>query len=198
MPETLFSDADLKALSANYFELLNLPISFGVDKKELRVHYKALMSKCHPDRFVGESDAQKSAAISATAQVTQAYNTLKSLPQRAAYLLELRGFAVNFNANLSNDPLFLIEQLELRESLEQVAGSKDPDAALASVLSCAQKLEKEQVQSFSTYYEKLTSLNQSKKQNELLQRSQDSVLKLRFLEKLFEEINALQHQLLDE
>ena len=198
MPETPFSDADLKALSANYFELLNLPISFTVDKKELRVRYKALMSKCHPDRFVGKSDALKSAAISATAQVTQSYSTLKSLPQRAAYLLELRGFFVNFNANLSNDPLFLVEQLELREDLEQVASSKDPDAALALVLSRAESLQKEQMQTFSTYYEELTRLNQSQRQEELLQLLQDSVLKLRFLEKLFEEINALQHQLLDE
>ena len=191
------SEIDFKQLNANCFELFNLPSSFEIDKKELRSRYKTVMSKCHPDRFVGNSEADKNAAIAATAQVAQAYNILKSPPKRAAYLLELLGLFVNSNANLSSDPLFLLEQLELREKLESVPFTENPDTLLQTVIGEAKSLQSEQGQLFSALYEQLQTLRQSEDQEKLLQNAQDSILKLRFLEKLFEEISALQHKLLD-
>ena len=191
------SEIDFKQLNANYFELFNLPPSFEVNKKDLRSHYKTVMSKCHPDRFVSNSEADKNAALAATSHVTQAYNILKSPPKRAAYLLELLGLFVNSNANLSSDPLFLLDQLELRERLENVPLSENPDSLLQTVIGEAKSLQSEQGQLFSVLYEQLQTLRQSEDQEKLLQNAQDSILKLRFLEKLFEEISALQHKLLD-
>jgi len=197
MPERALNNIDIKSLSANYFELLNLPAAFNIDKKVLRKNYKALMSICHPDRFVAKSDGEKSAAVLATAHVTQAFNTLKSPPQRASYLLELLGYAVNFNASLSTDTQFLMEQLELRESLEKLVSSKDPDAEIQALMDHAGSLQTKEGQSFQAFYEELGASVQTESQESLFQNAHDSVLKLRFLEKFFEEIDALQHKLLD-
>lgn len=197
MPESALDNIDIKSLSANYFELLDLPVSFDIDKKALRKNYKALISVCHPDRFVTQSESEKSAAVLATAHVTQAFNTLKSPPQRAAYLLELLGFAVNFNASLSTDPQFLMEQLELRERLEKLVLSEDPDIQIQLLVDHAGRLQTKEGQSFQGFYEQLSASPRAESRESLFQNAHNSVLKLRFLEKLFEEIDALQHKLLD-
>lgn len=197
MSDSSLNNIDIKSLSANYFELLKLPAAFDIDKKVLRKNYKALMSICHPDRFVAKSDTEKRAAILATAHVTEAFNTLKSPPKRASYLLELLGCAVNFNANLSADPQFLMEQLELRESLEKLVSSEDSDAQIQVLMDHASRLQSKEGESFQAFYEQLSALSQAERRESLFQNAHDSVLKLRFLEKLFEEIDALQHKLLD-
>jgi len=197
MPDSALNNIDIKSLSANYFELLNLTAAFDIDKKVLRKNYKALMSICHPDRFVAKSETEKSAAVLATAHVTQAFNTLKSPPQRASYLLELLGCAVNFNASLSTDSQFLMEQLELRERLEKLVLSEDPDAEIQALMDYAGSLQAKEGQSFQAFYEQLSASAQTESRESLFQNAHDSVLKLRFLEKLVEEIDALQHKLLD-
>jgi molecular chaperone HscB len=53
-----------------------------------------------------------------TTRVNEAYRTLKSPVQRAKYLLELNGVDVGFETNTAMPPAFLMEQMELRESLE--------------------------------------------------------------------------------
>jgi molecular chaperone HscB len=197
MSDTFFDNVDIKSLSANYFELLNFPVAFDIDKKALRNRYKALLSVCHPDRFVSKSKAEESVAVLATAHVTQAFNTLKSPPKRAAYLLELLGCAVNFNANLSTDPHFLMEQLELRESLETVSQGDESDLQIQTLIAQAASLESKEGEAFQSLYKQLCSFSEAENRESLFQKAQDSVLKLRFLEKLFDEIDALQHKLLD-
>ena len=57
--------------------------------------------------------------------VNEAHATLKAPLARAIYLLELAGCRIEDNPTL--DPAFLMEQIELRESLEEV----DTESAVA-------------------------------------------------------------------
>jgi molecular chaperone HscB len=60
-----------------------------------------------------------------SARVNEAYRILKSPVRRAQYLLEMNGVDVQFETNTQMPTDFLLQQLELREALEQ---AKSPAA----------------------------------------------------------------------
>lgn len=114
-------------LVQNYFELLGVPEAFAVDLVLLDRNYLDLQAKWHPDRFADAGPAERLAALQHASLVNDAYTTLKTPLNRAEYLLQINGVDVHRQVQL--DGAFLLEQLELREQLEQLHGRKD-EAAL--------------------------------------------------------------------
>ena len=82
----------------DFFELLGLPRSFDIDMKKLNQNYFKLQQQFHPDRT--KDNGQKSA------EVNEAYNTLKNPLKRAEYIA---------GNNLQASPALLMEIMELRE-----------------------------------------------------------------------------------
>ena len=103
----------------NHFELFGLRPAFALDPEDLERAYRDIQSKVHPDRFVRASDAERRASMQMTTRVNEAYRTLKSPVQRAKYILELNGVDVGFETNTAMPKNFLVEQMELREKLEE-------------------------------------------------------------------------------
>jgi molecular chaperone HscB len=83
----------------DFFELLKIPRSFDIDMEQLNQNYFKLQQELHPDKT--KDDGLKSA------QVNEAYNTLKNRLKRAEYLA---------GGNLQASPDLLMEIMELRES----------------------------------------------------------------------------------
>ena len=79
----------------------------------------------HPDRFASAGDAERRASLQWTTRVNEAFQTLKNPVARARHLLELHGVDVGFETNTAMPPEFLMQQMELRESLEAAVGKKD-------------------------------------------------------------------------
>ena len=124
------SAAAAKALtSSNHFELFGLPAAFSIDRDALEKAYREIQSQVHPDRFAHAGDAERRASLQWTTRVNEAYQTLKSPVARASHLLALRGVDVAFETNTAMPPEFLMQQMELREALEE---AKDAQA-LASL-----------------------------------------------------------------
>lgn len=100
----------------SYFELLALPPHFSINLKALEQAYFTAQRATHPDRFIGKGDAERSAAISRSQLVNDAYETLKNPLTRAEHLLELQGMDP-----LSDDtvapPDILAEMMDLRERI---------------------------------------------------------------------------------
>ena len=119
-------------LKQNYFELFGLEPGFEVDLSAIAESYRELQRAVHPDRFASASDQERLLSVQQAAHVNEAYQTLKSPLLRARYLLELQGIALN-DTDTTMDPMFLMEQMELRESLAGVAGQSDPFAALMTL-----------------------------------------------------------------
>lgn len=113
------SAAAAKALTSNYFELFGLVPAFALDVERLEAAYREIQSKVHPDRFVHAGDAERRASMQMTTRVNEAYRTLKSPVQRAKYLLELNGVDVGFETNTAMPREFLMQQMEIRERLEE-------------------------------------------------------------------------------
>lgn len=114
----------------DYFALFGLTPRFELDVAVLREVYRTLQAQAHPDRHVQASDQQRRLAVQWATFINEAYNTLRDPVSRARYLLQLRGSAGYDEAQTVKDPAFLMEQMELRERLQDT-----PTAALGVLIS---------------------------------------------------------------
>src|SRR3989441_10949587 len=109
----------------NHFELFGLQPAFSVDETALERSYREIQARVHPDRFAHAGDAERRASLQWTTRVNEAYRSLKNPVQRASHILALHGVDVAFETNTAMPAAFLMEQMELREALENATGSKD-------------------------------------------------------------------------
>lgn len=117
-------------LGKNYFDLFGLPTSFDLDVADLAVRYRELQRRFHPDRFASASDPERRLSVQLTAQVNAAFQTLKDPVARARYLLGLQGVDTGEDTDTAMDASFLMEQMELRESLTEARKAVDRHARL--------------------------------------------------------------------
>jgi molecular chaperone HscB len=120
--------------SGNHFELFGLQPAFKLDSEALERAYREIQSQVHPDRFAHAGDAERRASLQWTTRVNEAYRTLRHPVQRASHLLSLQGVDVAFETNTAMPQAFLMQQMELRESLEDAVATKNLPA-LASLQS---------------------------------------------------------------
>ena len=135
----------------NHFELLGLPVSFDVDPADLSARYRSLQRQLHPDRHSGGTDADRRLALQLTASLNDAYQTLQNPVRRAHYLLELSGVATD-GEDTHMAPAFLMEQMELRESLADMHQHADPRTKLAELASHTERMMQEKIADFRHAY----------------------------------------------
>lgn len=120
-------------LSGNFFELFGFSNNYVVEEKLLTERFRELQGQLHPDKFASRSDSERRWSMQAASVVNEAYQTLSDELKRAAYLLQLNGISVDEETDTKMDPMFLMEQMELRESLEMAETASDPFAAIAGI-----------------------------------------------------------------
>jgi molecular chaperone HscB len=174
-------------LTQDYFSLFQLTPQYDVDLSELASQFRALQAIWHPDRFATADNEARRLSIQNTAFINEAYETLKKPRLRARYLLELNDVSFNDEMETSKDPMFLMQQMELRENIEEAEHADDPfealDTVVAEVRSQAEQLEHE----FKTAFAE-----------ENLQAAKDVVLKMRFFERIKGEVKQLEEKLEDQ
>ncbi len=170
----------------NYFELFGLTPDYTVDLAAISQTYRELQKQFHPDKFATASESDKLAAMQKASQINDAFQTLKSPLRRAEYLLSLAGVDLQHEQQTLRDPAFLMQQMEWREQLEDIAHSSDPDAEIASF---AKQIKTHQ----DTLQQQLVS--------ELAQQGYETaavlVRKLKFMFKLQQELELLEESLLE-
>ena len=120
-------------LSGSYFELFGFPESYGIDQGALTERFRDMQRQLHPDKFVSRPDSERRWSMQAASVVNEGYQTLKSDLGRAAYLLQINGISIDEETDTKMDPMFLMEQMELRESLEMAEAAADPFSALSEI-----------------------------------------------------------------
>lgn len=169
----------------NHFELFGLSNQFELDSNTLSQQFRELQRRFHPDKFASSSERDRLMAVQKAAEINDAYQTLKSPISRAEYMLALEGVDIRAEQQTMSDPEFLMEQMELRETIEEIPHSADPDSALFDFDSKVQAM----------YQQHLNGL-----QSQLVARqwddAADSVRKLKFVNKLRLEIEQLEDKLL--
>lgn len=164
--------------SKNYFELFGLCPSFAIDIAALDVAYREVQRGVHPDRFATASDAEKRLAAQWATEANGAYRTLKTPLNRGRYLLKLKGIDTEEERNTAMPLAFLMQQMEWREAVVAAKASKN-EAALDDL---AKEKRTEEAGLLGLLAGQLDNASD-------LVAAKDTVRKLRFLEKLGEEID---------
>jgi len=106
-------------LQQNHFQLFGLPQSYVIDAAQLDQHYRALQAQVHPDKSAHLSETEQRLAMQHSTQVNEAYQTLRKPLSRARYLLSLHGVDTQEETNTAMPVDFLMEQLEWREAVSE-------------------------------------------------------------------------------
>ncbi len=164
--------------SQNYFALFGLEPRFQIDLAHLEPGYRALQAQVHPDKFSNASDAERRLSMQCSTHVNEAYQTLKQPINRARYLLSLHDIDTQEETNTAMPADFLMEQMEWREGIGEATDAADP----AALDQLAGKLR-------HATHALHAELAQQLDQQQDYVGAAGAVRKLRFLDKLREEIN---------
>ena len=170
--------------SKTYFEIFQLPASFDVDLDDLASKYRRLQIEVHPDKFANATEQEKRLSLQWATQVNAAYDTLRAPLSRATYLIEMAGLDVEENPTVA--PAFLMEQIELREQLEEIGEGNEGLTALDALRAAIkQRLD-------GLYLEFGATIGNSTEE------ARTQLYKLQFLDKLRREALQREEQLLDD
>ena len=169
----------------NYFELFGLPSQFKLDGSLLASQFRELQKRFHPDNFASASERDRLMAVQKASEINDAYQVLKKPLSRAEYMLAENGVDIRGEQQTMSDPMFLMEQMELREELEDIPSSSDPEDALFDFDSKVSKMYKQHLKSVEQ------ELNDG-----LWQQAAERVRKLKFIAKLKNEIELVEEKLL--
>jgi molecular chaperone HscB len=170
--------------SQDYFNLFGLSRCFRIETAKLEVQFRALQAEVHPDKSAHLSDAEQRLAMQRSTLVNEAYQTLKSPIRRARYLLSLHGVDTQEETNTAMPVDFLMAQMDLREAVEAALQEKDMsalDEQAAHLKGDTRELELQLADAIDTAQDYPAAAGM--------------VRKLRFMEKLAEEIASAYDEL---
>lgn len=130
---------------------------------------------------------RKNASTAKAATINAAYQALRHPLKRAEYMLSLHGFDINNEQHTMHDTAFLMEQLELREELDNIENSADALDLLAKFMQNVKQMQQARSALMVTELDAMQ-----------WEKAADTVRKLRFLDKLQQQAEQLEERLLDE
>ncbi len=164
--------------SKSHFALFGQPVGFDIDEAALDQTYRDIQREVHPDRFANAPGAEKRIAAQWALQVNEAYQTLKSPLARGRYLLKQHGIDTEEETNTAMPVAFLMQQMDWREVVVAARAASD-ELAL-------EQLAKDKRAEERALFELLSAQLSNR---ETMRDARETVRKLRFLEKLGEEID---------
>lgn len=170
----------------NPFALFDLAVDFQIDQAELAQRYLRLQKSLHPDNFAHCSAQEQRLAMQKSAEINDALQLLKDPILRADAIIALQtGEQIDLEQQSSKDMAFLMQQMQWREELEQI---EQQQSAVELEQFSAQILQQKQqiLQQLSTAL--------AEQQWQSARTIND---KLRFMQKLLQEIERIEEQVFD-
>lgn len=177
-------------LTSDFFHLFGLPVSFSIDTAALMQRYRELQQTVHPDRFASSSEQERRLSLQYATHINEALRVLKDPLERARYILELKGVQWDDEHTTLSDPEFLMQQMELRESLSDINEQSDPLGTVADIIAKVESLVRDNSQVLETLL--------SSDQPDDLEQAKNQVRKMQFLRKMESEAESLEARLEDE
>jgi molecular chaperone HscB len=163
----------------NHFQLFGLAQSYQIDTAQLEQKYRALQALVHPDKSAHLPDADQRLAMQRATLVNEAYQTLRNPLLRARYLLSLYGVDIQEENNTVMPLDFLTAQMEWREAVSEA--QQERDASALGKLEARLRHETRELE---------TQLAVKIDTEKDYAAAAEAVRKLRFMERLAEEIHA--------
>ncbi len=168
-----------------HYALFDLQPAFDVDPELLSTRYRELARRVHPDRFADADEAAQRSAVEQSANLNEAYQTLKTPSRRARYLLTLEGREMPLEATVQ-DPAFLMQQMQWREELEELQDEADL-AGIAAFKSRLKRAQQDLNESFPLIWRDPAQRAEAER----------LVRRMQFLDKLTQEVRQLEERLDD-
>jgi molecular chaperone HscB len=181
---------DMLDFSKNYFDLFGLPVGYIVDVSSLADRYRDLQRVVHPDRYAQATEKERRLSLQGASLINEAFETLKDPVARAAYLLSLYGVEMDSLNESTQDMAFLMQQMTLREELEILRSASGPYEEVLDLSDRIRKQITDLVARMAVLFETPAT--------EQLEDAREIVRKMRFLQKLRTEIEAVEAELEDE
>ncbi len=175
-------------MDRNYFELFALPISFEIELSSLSERYQDLQRSVHPDKFTNATDRERRLSMQQASMINEAYQALKDPLKRAQYILSLNNIDANSESNTVMDTAFLMQQMELREALDDIMDASDPLAALEKFSAGIENQIHDLISQCQTCFSDNTT--------DSLKKAEGLTLQLQFLYRLREEAEDREEALL--
>jgi molecular chaperone HscB len=139
---TPFSDA---------FSLMGLNRTFSLDIQDLEAKYRVLSKLTHPDLLPNTSTRGKLEATIATANLNEAYETLKDPLKRGYHLLSLLAFHLKADQEHTlKDPQLLAETFEDSTALEEATTQAILDRLIITLTQKHERCLETITQAFAT------------------------------------------------
>lgn len=161
----------------NHFELFDLPVALDIDLATLKANFLRLQQQYHPDKA-----EDKNQAMIKSSEINQAYKVLSNVDSRAGYLLALKKQDYHLDQSIG-DFEFLQSAMEIREQLDEASSPEDLNSLKVEVQQWMDGLVRE----FKIDYE-----------DEDWAESRDTVRKLRFFQKVMNDILKAEDRMLDD
>ncbi len=178
----------LSDLTKSYFELFNLDTTFDLDLDDLESRFRKLQKEFHPDRFVTVSEQERRIAMQLTAQINEAYQTLIKPLSRGSYMLKLEDINVNDETDTKMDASFLMEQMELREQLDELKNKKHQEKQIQDLTETIKSSQTKIINELQVCFKTTTG--------ESLMRARNLVRELQFFEKMASQLEELDDEYL--
>lgn len=108
----------------NYFDIFQIPVQLKVNPAELTSKYFELSRQFHPDFYINETEEKQQEALEKTALLNRALKTFQNPDETLKYVLQLKGLMTD-DEKYQLPPVFLMEVMEINESLMDDAGEDD-------------------------------------------------------------------------
>lgn len=108
----------------NYFDIFQIPVQLKVNPAELTSKYFELSRQFHPDFYINETEEKQKEALEKTALLNKALKTFQNPDETLKYVLQLKGLMTD-DEKYQLPPAFLMEVMEINESLMDDAGEDD-------------------------------------------------------------------------
>jgi len=164
--------------SKNHFALFGMEPAFQIDLARVEQSYRDIQAQVHPDKFTHASPAERRLSMQWSTHVNEAYQTLKQPISRARYLLQLHGVDTQEETHTAMPAAFLMEQMEWREAIGEAKDAAD-----------GIELDRLDGKLRKAMHQLQDHLAQHLDQQHDYANAAEIVRKLRFFDKLREEIN---------
>lgn len=108
----------------NYFELYGIPVQLQPDQAFVKQKYYELSRKHHPDFYSTASPDAQAENLRISSDVNRAYKTFQDPDATIRYVLQMKELLED-EEKYNLDPAFLMEVLEINESLMDLEGNDE-------------------------------------------------------------------------
>jgi molecular chaperone HscB len=126
----------------DYFALFEMPRRLWIAMSGLEQKFLQLSWKLHPDNFVNASEQERELSLKRSAELNDAYRTLRDPVGRVEYLLAIEGARKEGEHKQQAPPELLEEVFELNESLDELREAKSTGGDLGGLKSRLESAEK--------------------------------------------------------